>query len=258
LNDQVRFIQVFTNLLNNALKFTEIGKVTFGYEVLENMIRFFVADTGIGIDSAQIGKVFNRFFKAENNTQKQYGGTGIGLTISKKLVNLMGGSISVESVVNSGSVFYFSLPYLKDDTPRVKQQKSDTLKINLPAGVTILVAEDDPTNYSLLAAILKPSGLKVFWAHNGQEAINFIKNKPVDEKCIVLMDIKMPVMDGYEAKRQIKLIDESIPVIAVTAYAQKEDREKIILNKFDGYIAKPFSNATLFSVLSNYGLPDKH
>jgi signal transduction histidine kinase/ligand-binding sensor domain-containing protein/ActR/RegA family two-component response regulator len=251
-NDEVRFVQIFTNLLNNAIKYTEIGQVKFGYEVYEDLVRFYVSDTGIGIDSSQIDRVFKQFYKIETDKQKQYRGTGIGLTISKKLVKLMGGEIWVESIVNQGSVFYFSLPYIKENDSMMKQELSENRKITWLNGITILIAEDDPTNFRLLNAMLKPSGGNIYWAQDGQEAVSFIKNKPVDEKCIVLMDIKMPVLNGYEATKQIKLIDEKIPVIAITAYAQLADKEKIMSSNFNGYIAKPFNLETLSSVLSKF------
>jgi CheY-like chemotaxis protein len=119
-------------------------------------------------------------------------------------------------------------------------------------GITILIAEDDHTNYSLLVAMLKYSEAKTVWAQNGQEAVNFIKNKPVKERCIVLMDIKMPVVNGYEANKQIKELDPHIPVIAVTAYAQLSDREKIMKNNFDAYITKPIDLQSFLKILSVY------
>lgn len=119
-------------------------------------------------------------------------------------------------------------------------------------GLTILIAEDDPTNYRLLVAMLKSSGAKIHWAQDGQEAITFIENKLKDERILVLMDIKMPVIDGFEANRQIKLIDRNIPVIAVTAYAQIPDREKIMSSGFNGYISKPFKLDTLIRELSRH------
>lgn len=121
-------------------------------------------------------------------------------------------------------------------------------------GLTLLIAEDDPTNYRLLNAMLKHTGATLKWAKDGGEAIQFIRNKPVDEKWIVLMDIKMPVVDGYEAKRVIKEIDDDIPVIAVTAYAQASDRERIMSSNFDGYISKPIHLEILHSVLKQYTL----
>jgi signal transduction histidine kinase/ligand-binding sensor domain-containing protein/CheY-like chemotaxis protein len=251
-NDQARFLQVFNNLLNNALKFTESGYIKFGYSVFEDVVRFFVADTGIGMETDQIGKIFNQFYKIENEAQKQYRGTGIGLTITKKLVNLMGGDIWVESIVNSGSIFYFTLPNEQENAAIMKNEIAEPKKLFWLKELTILIAEDDPTNYRLLTAMLKSSGSKIQWAHDGQEAIDFIKKKPADEKCIVLMDIKMPIINGYEATRQIKKIDESILVIAVTAYALLQDREKIMNYKFDGYISKPFNLETLLSVLSKF------
>jgi CheY-like chemotaxis protein len=134
----------------------------------------------------------------------------------------------------------------------INQDFSDRKKTEWLNGLTLLVAEDDPTNYRLLVAMLKSSGARMQWARDGREAIEYVRNKPADERCIVLMDIKMPVVDGYEAKNQIKLIDDTIPVIAVTAYAQSQDREKIMNNNFDGYISKPIDVRELLKVLSEH------
>lgn len=125
-------------------------------------------------------------------------------------------------------------------------------KLSWLKDITILIAEDEPTNYRLLTAMLKSSGSRIHWAQDGQEAINFIKNKPSEEKCLVLMDIKMPIINGYEATRRIKMIDENIVVIAVTAYAHQGDREKVSGAKFDDFIVKPFTLDMLSSVLSKF------
>ncbi|MBN1143817.1 MAG: response regulator [Bacteroidales bacterium] len=134
----------------------------------------------------------------------------------------------------------------------MKNAIAESGKLSWLKDTTILIAEDEPTNFRLLTAMLKSSGGKIHWAQDGQEAINFIKNKPTEEKCIVLMDIKMPLINGYEATRQIKMIDKNILVIAVTAYAQQGDREKSTGAKFDGFIAKPFNLDMLYSVLSKF------
>lgn len=134
----------------------------------------------------------------------------------------------------------------------MKNAIAESGKLSWLKDITILIAEDEPTNFRLLTAMLKSSGGKIHWAQNGQEAVNFIKNKPSEEKCLVLMDIKMPIINGYEATRRIKMIDENILVIAVTAYAHSGDREKISGAKFDGFIAKPFNLDMLYSVLSRF------
>ncbi len=134
----------------------------------------------------------------------------------------------------------------------MKNAIAESGKLSWLKDMTILIAEDEPTNFRLLTAMLKSSGSKIHWAQDGQEAVNFIKNKPSEEKCLVLMDIKMPIINGYEATRQIKMIDESILVVAVTAYAHPADRDKISGSKFDGYISKPFNLDMLYSVLARF------
>jgi signal transduction histidine kinase/ligand-binding sensor domain-containing protein/CheY-like chemotaxis protein len=251
-NDKVRFRQVFINLLNNAYKFTESGNIDFGYEVLDKQVRFFVSDSGIGIESSEIRRIFDHFYKIENNPNKLYRGTGLGLAISKKIIEMMGGIIWVESVVNKGSVFYFTLPYSNDNLILHKNNIRKEQKMPDLKDFTILVAEDTETNYELVYSMLKRFSAKIIWAQNGQEAIDFIRNNPFIENCIILMDIKMPVVDGYEASRQIKAMNSKIPVIAITAYAQAKDREKILEEKFDAYISKPMKLETLIEVLLKF------
>jgi signal transduction histidine kinase/ligand-binding sensor domain-containing protein/CheY-like chemotaxis protein len=253
-NEKVRFRQIFTNLLNNAFKYTESGNIRFGYEVFEKFVRFFVSDTGIGINKSEIDKIFDQFYKIENNSVKLYRGTGLGLAICKKIVEMMGGEIWVESVLNQGSVFYFTLPYVNDISQTQDQNKRVVQKKFNLKNFTILVAEDTPTNFELINSMLEPFGAEIRWAQNGQEAIEFVKSNPDIENCIILMDIKMPVVDGYEANRQIKAVNDKIPVIAVTAYAQSMDKKKILNEKFDDYISKPIKIETLLAALLKYSV----
>jgi signal transduction histidine kinase/ligand-binding sensor domain-containing protein/CheY-like chemotaxis protein len=248
-NDKVRFRQVVTNLLNNAYKFTDTGDIKFGYEKIKENIRFFVSDTGIGIDSAETEKIFDSFYKIENREDKIYRGTGLGLAICRKLVEMMGGEIWVESVVGKGSVFNFTLPNINHEpNPQEEEKKNENKKRSLKS-ITILVAEDTPTNYELVRSMLNPFGANIIWVQNGLEAVEFVKYHLGIENFIILMDIKMPLMDGYEAMRQIKSIKSAIPVIAVTAYAQKGDKEKMLSSGFDDYLAKPIKIDILLNAL---------
>jgi len=251
-SDKVRFNQVFTNLLSNAFKFTETGQIKFGYEEYKTHIRFYVSDTGTGIEESEIENIFGQFYKIETDPGKIYRGTGIGLAISKKMVELMGGEIWVESEIGKGSVFYFTLPKMVPNSKIAKSEhtlKKSELRLK---DTTLIIAEDDPTNFELIKIMLKSFGATIIWAKNGREAIECVKNQADTSKCLVLMDIKMPVMDGYEATRKIKMHNDKIPVIAVTAYAQKNDREKILNHGFDEYISKPIKLETLLAVLSRF------
>ncbi len=250
--DKVRFHQILSNLLSNAFKYTESGQIKFGYDEFRTHVRFYVSDTGIGIEETEVDNIFNQFYKVENNPNKLYRGTGIGLAISKKMVELMGGEIWVESQMGGGSVFFFTLPKLIQDSKLVKPVhtiKKNKLRLK---NITLLIAEDDPTSFELIKIMLKSFGATIIRAQNGREAIEYVKNRQDTTKCLVLMDIKMPVMDGYEATQKIKKINDKIPVIAVTAYAQKTDKRKILQSGFDDYISKPIKLEILLAALSKF------
>jgi signal transduction histidine kinase/ligand-binding sensor domain-containing protein/ActR/RegA family two-component response regulator len=250
-NDPIRFRQIMTNLLNNAYKFTETGAITFGYETKQNEIRFYVEDTGIGIDETNKDKVFKDFHKIEPVSNKFHQGTGIGLSICKRLVHLMGGDIFVNSEISKGSVFFFTLPYSKALQPGLEKMNH----VNAVAGFnksTILVVEDEPDNYRLLQKLLEKTGASVLWAQNGQEAVDFFTKAKLNHKTLVLMDLKMPVMNGFEACTIIKDIDREINIIAVTAFAQVGDKDRILKSGFDGYVSKPLNGEKLMVAISEF------
>ncbi len=250
-NDVIRFKQIMTNLIGNALKFTDEGHIYFGHRIRENMVEFFVEDTGIGISKEDQESIFNYFYKIEKDKNKFYDGTGLGLSISKSLVSLMGGELKIESKKGKGTTIYFDLP--KSTSPGVNfHQEQTTLKTITLKDLSILIAEDEPYNYELMHSILNKTMANIFWAKNGQEAVDFIKEFDPNKKCIVLMDIKMPVIDGIEATRLIKEINSRIPVIAVTAFAQAGDRIRIMNNNFDDYISKPINTAKMLEMVYNY------
>jgi len=251
--DRVRFNQIFTNLLNNAYKYTDNGYIRFGYEIHDNYALFYVSDTGIGIEDSEHDKIFGHFYKIENDPNKVYRGTGIGLAICMKMVNLLGGKIWVNSKVDKGSTFYFNLPL----DPKVEidfpiPEKNNITSSFLLKDCIILIAEDELFNYQLLQNLLEPLNAELIWAYNGKKAVEYIAERPGIKNCIVLMDIKMPDLDGYEATKQIKAINNTIPIIAVTAYAQKSEKERILNSQFDDYISKPIDMEVLFEVLSKY------
>ncbi|MBN2347262.1 MAG: response regulator [Bacteroidales bacterium] len=249
-NDSVRFRQVFSNLLGNAYKYTDEGRIRFGYQIVGKEVRFYVSDSGIGIPKAEFPLIFEHFYKIENTERKLYRGTGIGLSISKKLVELMGGELWLESTVNKGTVFYFTLPFDQPEELIEEQQKTTSIiDADSFKNIQVLIVEDEPANYELVHNILKSRVGKMFWAKNGKEAIDFVQEQPQIKNLIILMDIKMPIINGYDANREIRKINSKIPVVALTAYAQAADKEKIKKENFDAYISKPFKPETLISVL---------
>ncbi len=250
-NDQVRFRQIFNNLISNACKYTESGKISFGYEITEDEVRFFVSDTGIGIDSSDHENIFVQFFKVEKEIKKLYRGAGLGLAICKKLVENMGGRIWVESTPDKGSVFYFTLPVRKIKGAAVRRKAGNKKAYNFKK-INVLVAEDEPDNYELIETILGPTGARLYRAANGKEAVEFVRNNTSINNLVVIMDIKMPVMDGYEAIKQIRNINKKIPVIAITAYAQINNMERIILEEFNDYISKPIKPENILEVIARY------
>ena len=229
-----RLSQLMINLVTNAIKFTEKGSIRFGYEMRENELYFYVTDTGCGIPKDKQQNIFGRFVKLNSFAQ----GTGLGLSICKTLMDHMGGRIGVESEEGKGSTFWFTLPY----KPAVKEDKKQMPKDIQPVSIernklTILVAEDNASNYKLFESILKYD-YHLIHAWDGMEAVEmFRKHNPQ----IVLMDINMPVMDGYEATREIRKYSAKIPIIAVTAFAYASDEQKVMQSGFDGYMPKPIN-----------------
>lgn len=251
LTDQNRFRQIFSNLLSNAIKFTRRGKIEFGYNIENSNIIFYVSDTGIGIAEDKHQIIFDRFRQVEFNYNKKFGGTGLGLAITKNLVKLLGGEIRVDSRKGKGSVFRFSLPLTILESPRME------VSTTLPEisdfdwkDKIILVVEDNELNSKLLQKMMEPTGAQIIFARDGKPAIEICRTNP--NVNVVLMDIQMPEMDGYEATRTIKSIRPDMPVIAQTAYAMAEEKDRIIEAGCDDYLAKPIRQKDLFRVLGKY------
>jgi PAS domain S-box-containing protein len=248
-SDQAKLLQIFSNILRNAVKFTIQGSVEYGYRVGNGKeVTFFVKDTGIGIAPELQKVVFEKFRQADETFTRKYGGTGLGLSISKRLTELLNGNIWVESVPGSGSTFYIMLPCRDLGWQASKNKAGNGLEFL--RNKTILLVEDEESNYLLIKTIMKHSEAKIFWAQNGKEAVEQIDTN--NEISIVLMDIKMPVMDGYEAARISKTLRPKLPVIALTAHALYGDEEKAFKSGFDNYIPKPINKNLLFSVLEQY------
>ena len=246
--DRTRLRQVLTNLLNNAIKFTNLGHIKFGYRLVEGFMEFYVEDTGIGIPADLHEKIFEPFRQAELEITHQYGGTGLGLTISRKLVELLGGKMWLDSKPGKGSVFHFTLPYRSGMPTENIAVNHETKFKNKFSDMIVLVVEDDEVNYLFLETILSKSNIRTLRAINGIEAVDMCTNNP--DIRLVLMDIKLPFMNGYEATKRIKKIKPDLPVIAQTAYAMHEDRNKAFEAGCDGYISKPIITAELLKLIN--------
>jgi len=251
LADSVRLKQVLINLVGNAIKFTERGFVEFGYELKnEELLQFYVKDTGIGLPEGKENKIFERFSKFTDGKRRLYGGTGIGLSIAKDLISLMGGKIWVESEDKVGSTFFFTIPYHKVSNISAGSLLTEAPKEYNWEGKTFLVAEDEEDNFRYLEVALSISNASLIWARNGAEAVDIFNR--IENIDLVLMDIKMPEMDGYTATREIKRKNSNVPVIAQTAYAMSEEREKSREAGCDDYIAKPISYDDLLKVIHKF------
>ncbi|MBI9033807.1 MAG: PAS domain S-box protein [Bacteroidales bacterium] len=233
--DKQKLSQIFIALLNNAVKYTKEGSIQFGCSGISNEnIEFYVRDTGIGIPPEKFKIIFEKFRQLDDSNTRLYGGTGLGLSICEKTITLLGGKIWVESEVGIGSIFYFTIPYKYEDSP---VSLSDQINDNDFSGIQILIVEDEYSNYMLLETIFEMKGAEVLYAENGSIAIEMVrKNKDIS---LILMDLKMPVMDGFEATKIIKSIAPHIPVIAQTAYAFKDDDIKAIAAGCDEFLTKP-------------------
>ena len=245
--DRVKLQQILTNLITNGIKYTPRGAVAFGYEIKDNRVIFRVKDTGIGIERKNRELVFKRFYRVDNPLTMKVSGIGLGLSIAKAYTELLGGTIELESELGRGTSVTISLPYIKGEPqteifveiPPEKLQGENEL---------ILVAEDDEYNFMYINEILKQFKYTCLRAANGQEAVELAqKNSNIR---LILMDLKMPIMDGYQAFEQIRSFNPHLPIVAQTAYALGEDMQKIKSYGFDGYIRKPIRKEELLSIVS--------
>ncbi|MFT3737343.1 MAG: ATP-binding protein [Breznakibacter sp.] len=253
LTDGHRLKQIMVNLVGNAIKFTERGYVEFGYTVGDdnNYLAFYVKDTGIGLPKGKEHEIFDRFSKFSNDKQRLYGGTGIGLSIAKHLVELLGGGISVESRPMDGTTFKFTLPFHRIGVRMAGIHEIDRNRKNYNwEGKTFLVAEDEEDNFRYIEVALALSNASLIWARDGKEAVEIFRK--VGNIDLVLMDIKMPFMDGYMATQEIKRLSTNVPVIAQTAYAMSEEREKSFAAGCDDYIAKPIGYEDLLRTIHKF------
>jgi len=250
--------QVLINLLGNATKFTSEGHVNLNLKLdskndKEQLILFEVKDTGIGISEENQKSVFDHFIQADAGIDRKFGGTGLGLAISKKIIDILGGNLQVKSELGKGSTFYFSLslPYAKSqhqiETVVIKEQKSPLQQSN--SEYKILVVEDNLINQKYLLRLLDKWSFRYDVANNGLESIQLCKKSEYD---IILMDIQMPIMDGYEATKEIRLNDIKTPIVALTASSLRNDRDKAIKMGFNDFLTKPFRPDQLTKVLEKH------
>lgn len=250
ITDKVKLKQILTNLITNAIKYTKQGHVVFGYEVkkTDSVIEFTIKDSGIGIDEHYHKIIFDRFHRIDNDFTIKAGGLGLGLAISKAYVEMLGGTISIASNLKTGTTFSFTIPlqYVEASDVFVSGSKNSIVNQMHPK-LTILVAEDDNINFLLIQKIMQLKQYHIIRAKDGQEAVDICQeNDAID---LILMDIKMPKLNGYEAFKLIKVIRPNIKIIAQTAYSSIEDKLKIDQLGFDGYISKPIDKEKLFSLI---------
>lgn len=244
--DYQRLLQVVTNLMKNALKFTNEGFVEFGYEVDADELCLYIKDSGVGIEKSKKDVIFDRFRQADDSITRTFGGTGLGLAISKKIMDLLGGSIEVESEPNAGSIFRLKLKCVISKQREVEKFKNNNL-MEASNSKLILVAEDEISNFRLIEAILTRNNYKVIRAENGQVAIDLCRSN--SEISLILMDIRMPIMDGLVATKEIKKFKPELPIVAQTAYAMDGDENKAITEGCNDYISKPIKKDLLLEKL---------
>lgn len=249
--DKNRILQLITNLITNAIKFTYEGEIHFGFKLKKDYIDFYVKDTGIGISEEKLSHIFGRFVKLNSFVQ----GIGLGLAICQMIVEKMGGAITVESELHEGSTFRFTIPYdmyNKQEKFKKNAEREQHLKVAIKSLQlrTLLVAEDVDSNFLLMNTVLGKK-YKLIRARDGREAVDMYKENHPD---LIFMDIKMPYMDGLEATRLIRGYSKDIPIIALTAFAFESDRERAIEAGCNDYLTKPVSQEAIEKILDKYSL----
>ncbi len=249
VTDKEKLTAMLTNLVKNAIKFTQKGGVEFGVQRSGAFIEFYVCDTGVGIRKERQDAIFERFTQEDALVAQEYEGAGLGLAITKAYVDMLGGEISVKSEQGQGSEFIFRIPCgqkLQDiKTDSIDNQNGSS---ELKSYLSMLVVDDDETAREYLKCLLQNDLRKMYFAQNGAAALDLIRNNP--EINFVLMDMKMPVMDGYEATSKIKKMLPDLPVVAQTSFALRGDREKALQAGCDDYISKPIDPGQLFRIIS--------
>jgi PAS domain S-box-containing protein len=255
IGDPYRLNQVLLNLLSNAIKFTEKGSVDITCKIVQETtfnqtVEVAVVDTGIGMDELFLANLFEKFSQEDESVARKFGGTGLGMSICKEMVELMGGSINVKSEKGKGTTVGFKITFKKGSNEDLAVKETETVDTKILVGKKILITDDNEMNRLVASAIFKNYGALIEEAYNGHDAIEKLKQNKFD---IILMDVQMPVMDGLEATMEIrKNISESIPIIALTAYAIKGDDAKFIKAGMNDYLSKPFEEANLVKVVGKW------
>jgi len=258
LGDPVRLGQILTNLITNAIKFTEQGTIIISAKVgavNTNQIDFQITDTGIGIPSDKLEFIFERFTQENSDITRKYGGTGLGLAITKKLVEFLGGKITVDSKLGKGSCFKFNLCFKPNINVNEKKKKPSSMNAVDSLNIAVLIAEDNEINTLLIKQFMKLWGIKCDFVQNGLEALEKVQENHYD---LVLMDLQMPEMDGFEASKEIRKLEnekyKSLSIVALTASFTEDIKEKTRLAGIDDYIGKPFNPNDLYDKIRFYGL----
>jgi PAS domain S-box-containing protein len=252
MTDPFRLRQILSNLIGNAVKFTDRGHIEFGYHLQDaQTIEFIVRDTGMGIATAKQKDVFQRFSQVDNSNTRKYGGTGLGLAISKHIVEIMGGKIWLESEPGKGSTFWFTLPFVPVNSPAITETDLEKPIMDYDwSGKTILVAEDVPSNFMFIEAALRKTNVHLLWAQDGKQAVAMaLQDSNIN---LVLMDIQLPEMNGYEATAEILKSRPGLPIISQTAYALSGEKEKSIKAGCADYIPKPIKSENLISIIGKH------
>jgi len=264
MGDLLRLEQVLVNLISNALKFTHEGEVKLSMALLSEQrdvcakVEFAIEDSGIGITKAQMQELFTPFMQADTSTTREYGGTGLGLVISKNIVEAMGGTIEVQSQKAKGSCFFFTITFDVKEWKKPEEISYESSvytesleKLPFLRGLEVLLVEDNEINQEVVLMMLENVGMKADIANNGQEGVDLFRKDP-QRYDLILMDLQMPVMSGYDAAKEIRKSDKEIPIIALTAAAMIEDRQKVKAAGMNEHIAKPIEKEELYHVLLQY------
>jgi CheY-like chemotaxis protein len=242
--------KIISHFVDNAVKFTMEGSIRFGFTLMDGQIEFYVKDTGIGISLESFDTIFEQFSKDKRSPLYISEGSGLGLSIARGLAEAIGGKVRFESESGAGSCFYFSIPVHDSSINSETETQVKNIKKTLN-GSLILIAEDDETNYYYLNSLLeRETGAKILHASTGREAIDLFKANP--DILLILMDMKMPDIDGFEATRQIKLLNRKVSIIAITAYAMSGDEERTISAGCDGYLSKPLNKKILLEKIEEF------